>query len=489
MVPRARGESDRVATTLNQDAARSDRVLLPLTYGFSVRYSLPTGLVASLAERCELVVGLGWEDDELHSLLVSRGVEVVQLPSARLDHSYRMFRRQLLELRDLRLDSPTTPIRIGRQRAEMHERRDLLIDSVRRGRDRLQLRRPGAIDALEAAEPGQVERGTNVAEFRSFLDEHRVDAVVSLTPYHDQDAFLLWAARTTQRPSFTSVISFDNPTTRERLMVRSETIAVWNAFNRAELLRTYPDLSADSVRITGAPQFDLHQRAELRLSRSEWSDALGLPADRPVLLHGAGPSNLVPGERELVLLIDRAISSGRVRGRPHLLVRRHPVDPPDTWRGVGSQLRNGSVVDPWLEGPSAFRSWPTDQDIVMQMSTLAHAEVHVNVCSSMTLDGAVFDRPQIGPAFIPGIGRRERRRIRDLYRQEHWAPIQRSGGLALVADEDSLVRELNLALEQPEQRRDGRRRMVADVLTFVDGRSTERLVEEISSALLHPSSA
>jgi hypothetical protein len=472
-----------VATT-TQDRNRSHRLLLALTYGFSVRYSVPTGLVGSLSRCCELVVGLGWEDEELRSLLEDQGAEVVQLPSASLDHTFRMFRRQLLELRDRRLDSPTTPIRIGRQRAELHGRRDLLIDAVRRRRDRLQLRRPGAIDALEAAESGQVERGTNVAEFRAFLDEHRIDSVVSLTPYHDQDAFLLWAARTTGRPSFTSVISFDNPTTRERLMVRSETIAVWNSFNRSELVRTYPDLAPSAVRITGAPQFDLHRRAELRLSRAEWSDAMGLPPDRPVLLYGAGPSNLVPNERELVLLIDRAISSGRVRGGPHLLVRRHPVDPPDTWRGVGSQLRNGSVVDPWLEGPSAFRSWPTDQDIVLQMSTLAHAEVHVNVCSSMTLDGAVFDRPQIGPAFVPGVGRRDLRRVQDLYRQEHWAPIQRSGGLAVVADEDSLVSELNLALEQPEQRRVGRERMVADVLTFVDGRSTERLVAEIGSALL-----
>lgn len=459
-------------------------MLLPLTYGFSVRYSVPTGLVGELAASCELVVGLGWDDEELRTILEGAGAQVVELPSSRLDHEYRMFRRQLLELRDRRLDSPTTPIRVARQRAELRGRRDLLIDSVRRRRDRLQLLRPGAIEALEGAEPDQVERGTNATEFRSFLDLHRIDAVVSLTPYHDQDALLLWGARTTGRPSFTSVISFDNPTTRERLMVRSETTAVWNSYNRDELVRTYPDLSPASVRVTGAPQFDLHRRADLRMSRADWCDALGLPADRPVVLYGAGPGNLVPHERELVELIDHAIASGRLPGRPHLLVRRHPVDPPDSWAGVAARLRHGSVVDPWLEGPNAYRSWPTEQDIVVQMSTLEHAEVHVNVCSSMTLDGAAFDRPQIGPSFVPGADRGASRRVRDLYRQEHWAPIQRSGGLAVADDPESLVRELSVALEHPDRRHEGRQRMVREVLTFDDGHSTRRLVDEIRFALL-----
>lgn len=461
----------------------SRRLLLPLTYGFSVRYSLPTGLAQELAQRFDLVVGLGWDDQELRAELEALGAEVVELTQPELSHSYRMFRRRMGSLRDRRLQSPTTPIRVARQRAALHGRRALAIDLARRARDRAVITRPGGASAAEAAEPSQVESGTNVAMFRSFLDAHAIEAVLSLTPYHDPDALLLWAARSTGRPTLTSMISFDNPTTRERLLVRSEQLFVWNRFNQDELLRSYPELSREQVRIIGAPQFDLHQRPDLVMKREAWSEQLGVSPDRPVILYGAGPSQMIPHEHRLVELIDEAISDGRIPGRPHLLVRRHPVDPAGSWSDISTRLRNGSVVDPWVEGPGAFRSWPTVDDIVMQMSTLAHAEVHVNMCSSMTLDGACFDRPQIAPTFIPLIDRAEARRVRAFYRQEHWQPIRRSGGVVEAPDGRTLVRAIASALLRPEERRSERERMVQDVLTFTDGLSTNRLVAATVSAL------
>ena len=114
------------------------------------------------------------------------------------------------------------------------------------------------------------------------------------------------------------------------------------------------------------------------------------------------------------------------------------------------------------------------------MSSLAHAAVHVNVCSSMTVDGAMFDRPQVGPMFVPGADARQARLVRDFYRQEHWQPIARSGGLAMAADERSLVSAIAEGLSDPLTRQAGRRRLVEDVLTFDDGRSASRVVAEVA---------
>ncbi len=321
-----------------------------------------------------------------------------------------------------------------------------------------------------------------MAEFRALLDHEQIDAVLSLTPYHEQDALVLWAARSRGIRSTSSIISFDNATTREHLLVRSDEILVWNRYNAAELLRSYPDLDEDRVRLIGAPQFDLHQRSDLRIDRATWCEHLSLPLDRPIILYGAGPHQLVPGERHLIESIDASIHAGQVQGDPYLLVRRHPAEPSDDWTALGHRLRHGRVVDPWVAGGRGGSSWPSHDDLVLQMSSLAHAEVHVNVCSSMTLDGAVFDRPQIGPTFAPGAARTELGRIRSLYRQEHWQPIAQSGGLALAVDQQQLRDELTLALRHPEARRDGRRRMVEDVLTFTDGRATARLVDRVGGS-------
>jgi hypothetical protein len=374
-------------------------------------------------------------------------------------------------------------MRIARQRAELPDRRTRAIDTVRRSVNRLELRRPGAIEALEREEPNRIARGTNVEDFEAFLDQRRIDAVLSLTPYHDQDALAMWSARRSGRATVTSIISFDNPTTRERLVVRSPTTAVWNRHNRDQLVRTYPDLDPASIVITGAPQFDLHRRPELLVDRDEWCRRLGLPSDRPVILYGAGPSLMLPGEARLVAMIDDAIESGAVPGRPFLLVRRHPADPAGSWSDVSGRLRHGAVVDPWVEGPDSFRSWPSAADIELQMSTLCHTEVHLNVCSSMSLDGAMFDRPQIGPTFLPGATRAELRRFRGFYRQEHWLPIAHSGGVAQVGTTDELLRELSAALSGPGERAEGRRRMIDEVLAYDDGASTARVAALVGTAL------
>jgi hypothetical protein len=51
--------------------------------------------------------------------------------------------------------------------------------------------------------------------------------------------------------------------------------------------------------------------------------------------------------------------------------------------------------------------------------------------------------------------------------------------LAAAADETELVAEVNDALVRPDRRRDGRRRLVAETLTYVDGGASDRLVGEI----------
>jgi hypothetical protein len=459
------------------------RLLLPLTYGFSVRYAVPTGLVERLAEFCQPVVALGWDDPELVERLERIGAQVLRLPDANLTHDYRMYRRRLGLIRDRRLGGPTPAIRRRRQRVASGSLRAATTAELRRYRDTAALLVPGATRRAEAAESVQVESGSNVGDFHRFVERHRIDAVLSLTPYHDQDMLALWAARAAGCRTILSIISFDNPTTRERLAVRGDLVLVWNRHNAQELLRSYPDLRADRVSVVGAPQFDLHRRADLLWDRSTWCDHLQLPQDRPVVLFGAVPSQLVRGQTALVRALDAAVERARLPGDPLILVRRHPVDPAGPWTALGRELRHVTVSEPWGGNSGGHQGWPRREDLTLQMSSLAHAEVHVNVCSSMTLDGAVFDRPQVGPSFVPGAPHSVQRYVRDLYAQEHWQAIAASGGLAMARDEDALIAAVRRGLEDRGDRRAGRQRMLADVLTYIDGQSTERVASAVAAEL------
>ena len=104
----------------------------------------------------------------------------------------------------------------------------------------------------------------------------------------------------------------------------------------------------------------------------------------------------------------------------------------------------------------------------------------------MTVDGAAFDRPQIGPRFVPGLDRRDARQVRGLYEREHWFPVTSSGGLATADDAKQLRDEIATALTNPSARSDGRIKLLDSLLTVNDGRAAERLVGEILLFLRSP---
>ncbi|CAB4983240.1 unannotated protein [freshwater metagenome] len=99
----------------------------------------------------------------------------------------------------------------------------------------------------------------------------------------------------------------------------------------------------------------------------------------------------------------------------------------------------------------------------------------------MTLDGAMFDRPQIGPRFVPGATFSENSRIKDMYSQEHWLPITASGGLRTVDSAEELILATAHALEHPEEGSEARQRMINDLLTYTDGQSSQRLVDAVAA--------
>jgi len=463
-------------------AVSDRRVLIPLTYGFSVRYAVPTGLLDQLRRVCTPVVGLGWDDPELTAQLESEGFEVVQLPSAQMTHEYRNHARLMDRLHRRRLHSPTTRIRAARWKRRGLDRRRF-IEEIRAARDWVAVMRPGGVEQISGADDEVLRTQTNLGDVEHFLGQLDISGVLSFTPYHDQDVLALVAAARRGATTVVSVISFDNPTIRGRLPVVPDQVMVWSREMADQIVRSHPGIHASDVKVVGAPQFDLHRQPRLIIDEAEWRRSLGLPEGRPILLWGAGPSRLVPHEHRLVEVVDRAISSGELPGDPFLLVRRHPVDGPETWEPHQAQLSNAVVAAPWVSTDAPMRSWPTIDDLQMQMSSLAHSAVHINVCSSMTVDGAMFDRPQVGPEFLPGADRLQQKFVRDFYRQEHWQPIARSGGLVMARNEAELISTIRGGLVRPAALSAGRGVLVESILTRPDGRATNRLVEQVGSVL------
>jgi hypothetical protein len=101
----------------------------------------------------------------------------------------------------------------------------------------------------------------------------------------------------------------------------------------------------------------------------------------------------------------------------------------------------------------------------------------------MSIDGAIFDRPQVGPAYDDSPGGKFDRIAREVYLQEHYLPITNSGGLEIVRNRAELIAAVRSGLENPGRSAEGRKKLIKELITFDEGRSTERVLAAVRSFL------
>lgn len=460
------------------------RIAIPIMVQFSIRYAIRTGLVSRFKEFCEPIVLLRWEDADLIHELHNQDIEVVILPRQQCGIWYYRLKRQLDFWHLRRLRSPSVAIDARRRRAiTPPSLRQVLSDSLYSTAALV----PGWPAAVRRELNEVVWKDTNIQQFVQCLEDVKADAVLSLTPYFQQEQILLFAAKALGLRLCASILSFDNITTRGWIPVIFDAYFLWNKYNVDELRRAYPESRSRPVKIIGAPQFDFYWDATYLWDETEWRNQLGIPSSRPIILFGAGYYLIAPQEPVWLQQLDEAIESGEIPEKPIILFRRHPNDPLERWLPTLRKAKHIVVDDPWRLGQEDLALTNIRrEDIEKLASTLAFSQVHVNASSTMTVDGAIFDRPQIGPAYDDQPGRRYDRIIKELYLREHYLPITRSGGLSIAYSRAELIHAVRDAFTNPERLSEGRRKIVQEICTFDDGRCTERLCQAVNTFLTTP---
>jgi len=450
------------------------RLLIPMSIQFSVRYIVRTGMLNQLSDFVQPIILLDWRDEDLEQELREAGAEVHFLIPSRMGERYQSMRTWINVLHKKKLNTSSEAI---------FQRRADLSRSVY-GRLRRRARRQGLLilssvmggeQALLDKERHLLETDTNAQEVRRQIDELQPDAAFSITPYLDNEHMALRACNARNIPICTSILSFDNITTRGWMPVDFDSYLLWNRYNSNELFRAYPHVKSAQVRLVGAPQFDFYWKPHFLLDESEWRRQLSLPPSVPVILYGGGHHFCARHEPSILKQLDEAIERNEIPRETVILFRSHPVDAIERWSPVIESSKHILCDHPSRGRETGKRNMPISE-IQRLASTLLYAKVHVNVASTMAIDGAIFDRPQVGPAYDDTAGGKYDRTARELYLQEHYVPITNSGGVDIAHSRDELVRAVRSALDDPTRLAEGRRRIVKELCTFSDGGATERVV-------------
>jgi len=313
------------------------------------------------------------------------------------------------------------------------------------------------------------------------LDQLRPSLVVSTGTFRFEEPAIVAAAKRLNIPVFGFITSWDNTSTKSRMVFRYNGFLVWSESMKEDLVRAYPYASHVPVHVIGAPHFDIFADSRFRQSRAEFCASNGIRGDLPYILYTLGVANGVEEHHE-ALEIARRVDRGDL-GDVQLLVRPHPFQNrqqlQSCFSGFSERVRLQNTADPGM--PRHLRQ-QDERQMISWVNSFRHAAVVVHLSSTTAIDAAIFDRPVVGLDYDPAPGALNQELVREVnHVWTHYKPVAESGGMWLVNNTAEMLDAIQAYLRDPGLHRAERRQMAEHVCGFVDGACGDRMAAAILS--------
>lgn len=342
---------------------------------------------------------------------------------------------------------------------------------------------PGGIQALDRWHCNVVERLPEVERYRQLFQKLKPTVIFCS---HQRPPIVLpatLAARSLGIPTATFIFSWDNLTSKGRIAAPFDHFLVWSELMRSELLRFYPDVTPDRVHVVGTPQFDPYATPELHWSREEFFARVGADLSRPLICYSGGDTGTAPEDHLHIRALMELIRAGRIKGNPQVLLRPAPVDDGVRYDDVRRDYPEILYSAPaWIHTePGEWASViPSADDVQFLANLTRHADINVNLASTMTLDFAIHDRPVVNIAFDVADPPPHGIPLWDYYyRFEHYQAVVKIGAARFARSREELATHVNAYLENPALDREARQKLVQLEVSLPIGGSSQRIIETL----------
>ena len=306
-------------------------------------------------------------------------------------------------------------------------------------------------------------------------------AVLVTNPFWLTEPGIATTATRMNIPVFAFVPSWDNLSTKARLVFRPSGWIVWSETAQDEIARYYPRSNPDRVHVVGAPQYDVFFDRRFSSSRRQFCERMALDDRLPIVTYALGSPNMFDEHYAAQDLADRIVR-GEL-GDIQLVVRPHPLHDRNqlaaTFSSYGPRVVFQGVSSP--DRDLLERSQSVDE-VRTWVATFQHSDVVVNLASTATLDAAIFDKPVVNLDFDPAPSALKRALVHDVnHRWSHFAPVAESGGVWLTKSLHETATAVSTYIRTPDLHRQARREIVELVCGQVDGKAGARMADALCS--------
>jgi hypothetical protein len=339
---------------------------------------------------------------------------------------------------------------------------------------------PRRIERMDAVHFALVRKQTEVDAYKRLFEKTKPSVVFSgcQRPFSVLPAVL--AAKQMGIPTATFIVSWDNLSSKGRIVAPYDHFFVWGKNMRSELLRYLPHVPEQNIHIVGTPQFDPYADPDLLWTRQDFFQRIGGDPARPLICFSGGDAGTCPEDPEHVRILLQMIRDGRIQRNPQVLVRPSPVDDGIRYESVRRDFPELMFMAPqWTHTrPGDWtRVIPSAEDVQFLVNLAHYANMNVNLGSTMTLDFGLHDKPVVNVAFDVADPPLFGMPVYDYYyNYEHFRPVVEFGASRIARKADQLPGFVNAYLDDPALDRVGRRRLVDLHVDVPPGQSSKATV-------------
>jgi hypothetical protein len=311
------------------------------------------------------------------------------------------------------------------------------------------------------------------------LRANKPDVIISTGPFQFEQPAIFSVAKKLNIPTVAYIPSWDNVSTKNRMVFDYDGYIVWNEQTKKELNDFYPKTKDRPVYVVGSPQFDVFYQKRFYTTREDFCAEQGLDAKLPIILYAIGSPNFLK-EQDGAEYVAERVANGHL-GEVQLLVRPHPIHDNDEMRDLFNQYRPKVRLQKTRNaGKELNKRTQDEREITEWVNTFRHADVVVNMSSTVTIDAANFDKPVVNLNFDPQPGGPDQQLIKDInHKWTHFRPIAESGGVWLANDFEELETGIRTYLQDPSLHREQRKWIVEYVCGYADANCGERMASAI----------
>ena len=274
----------------------------------------------------------------------------------------------------------------------------------------------------------------------------------------------LYAAIQSKIPTSTFIFSWDNLASKGRMLGSFDRFLVWSQLMKDELLYFYSNVKDENVQIVGTPQFEPYVLDKYKSPKESFFAKFNLDPDKKIICYSCADVSIGPNDPIVIKAIAEAIRNNEIQFPVQLLVRTSPAEDDRRFKAIRDEFPEIIWnVPKWiLTRENHQESWsqriPGQEDITDLRSLLENSDLSVNMCSTMSLDFMLFDKPVINTVFgNPENGLYDDQRFLNYI---HYKKVTDGNAVTIAKNKTQLIDQINQALTNPGERTVDRKKMI-----------------------------